>query len=57
MASICFHLFSAVHEKIFIVFMVASIAHMVFATAAFKWSKHRGMTEDVSSITVIASQN
>lgn len=34
-----------VHEKIFIVFMVASIAHMVFATTAFKWSKHKGMTE------------
>lgn len=33
------------HEKLFIVFMVASIAHMVFGTVAFKWSRHKGMNE------------
>ena len=40
--------FSAIHEKIFVVFMTSSIAHMVFGLIAFKWSRHKGMNEMVS---------
>ncbi|KAH3834869.1 post-GPI attachment to proteins factor 2-like [Dreissena polymorpha] len=33
------------HEKIFIGFMVASIAHMVFGTILYRWSKYGPMTQ------------
>lgn len=34
-----------IHEKIFVVFMITSIAHMVFGTITYKWSRHKGMNE------------
>ena len=44
--------FPAIHEKIFVVFMTSSIAHMVFGLIAFKWSKHKGMNEMVSEESI-----
>lgn len=34
-----------VHEKIFVVFMVTSIAHMLFGTILYRWSRYQPMTE------------
>ncbi|XP_060601020.1 post-GPI attachment to proteins factor 2-like [Ruditapes philippinarum] len=33
------------HEKIFVVFMITSIAHMVFGTTLYRWSRHKPMTD------------
>ncbi|KAL4230674.1 hypothetical protein ACF0H5_011050 [Mactra antiquata] len=34
-----------IHEKIFVVFMVMSIAHMLFGTILFRWSRYKPMTQ------------
>lgn len=34
-----------VHERIFIVFMVTSIAHMLFGTILYRWSRYSPMTD------------
>ena len=43
-----FTVISAIHEKIFVCFMVTSVAYMLFGTVLFKWSKYKPMTERVS---------
>ena len=40
-------LFSAIHEKIFIVFMVTSLCYMLLNTIIFKWTRDK-TTEEVS---------
>lgn len=34
-----------IHEKIFVVFMVTSIAHMLFGTILYRWSRYKPMTD------------
>ena len=43
----CILPFAAVHEKIFVVFMVTSLFHQLFVLILFKWA-HPDMTATVS---------
>ena len=50
-------LFSAVHEKIFVVFMVSSLCFMLLNTIIFKWTRAEQMTETVSLLVMLQANS